>query len=254
MVLQPPLTPYLGPLFNYPPNISKRVSRLTFEKKTLYQLIEQMPNVVLFNQLFRPEFDNWQPFYWKGYSQTSRYDHVLHKISDIEAIRTGYKSTVRTNIRRAQGLYSIDKTIDVSKAFELSKKVFIRKKMRLPFSYEYLSRIVNAAKERDQVEMTFAIDNQGAPVAFNMTVFDESSGYNILLGVDKEKSPKGAVQLVLDTAIERAAKRVDSFNFCGSMKQEVERVYRNFGGIREEYYVIRKGGNQLITTVYETIR
>src|SRR5882762_10808904 len=67
---QPRLTPSLGPWLRV--SSAKRTNRLAEEKELMQELIAALPHFDLFRQTFAPQVTNWLPFYWQGFSQTTR--------------------------------------------------------------------------------------------------------------------------------------------------------------------------------------
>ncbi|HRR40785.1 MAG TPA: hypothetical protein P5244_06085, partial [Syntrophales bacterium] len=99
LLTMPPLTQTLGPwLRPYP---GKYANRLSEEKQLMTELIEQLPRFDLFQQNFHYSITNWLPFYWKGFQQTTRYTYRLHDLSNLDAVWTGVRENIRTEIRKA---------------------------------------------------------------------------------------------------------------------------------------------------------
>ena len=78
---QPILTQYLGPWIRYPAN-QKYEKRLSHEKSVLTDLINNLPKYSLYRQNFRYTYTNWLPFYWNGFSQTTRYTYLIEDLSN----------------------------------------------------------------------------------------------------------------------------------------------------------------------------
>jgi hypothetical protein len=87
-VLQPQLTQFSGPLFCYPDNLSPS-HRIDFENRTVALLLDQLERRRLAYVLIHcaPSVSNWLPFYWAGFSQTTRY---TYRINDISAAVQDY--------------------------------------------------------------------------------------------------------------------------------------------------------------------
>ncbi len=254
MLLQPLLTPSLGIVFNYPEGLSKNDRRYAFEKQATFKLLEKLPEASMINQLFHTSYTNWMPLYWKGFRQTVRYTHLIRDIADMETVRKNYKGSVRSDVLKAKQRYTIDTEVDSKRLYELNEKTFQRKNIKTPFTHEYFEKIVKVCEEKGVVEMNFAVDDKGSVVTGNMTVYDNGKAYNLVQGVDKSLKPQGAVQLVLDKAIERASSRVSAFDFEGSMTEEIERVFRSFGGELQPYFVISKIRNKILSLAYSILK
>ncbi len=236
---QPDFTPYLGPYIVYPHNIEKKERILSHEQKVMQELVALSKEIKLFKQGFHVDLNNWMPFYWDGYTQTTRYTYLLDNIKQHDKIWDAFKSSVKTDIRRAEKIYDVKKEEEISKLFLLSQSTFDRKNETLPLSEKRLNTIYTTTKKNSHAEIFTAYANGEAHGSL-MTVFDNRYAYCLLIGVDKAMSPKGAVQLLLWTAIRSASKRVDNFDFEGSMLKEVESIFRAFGGELKAFNKISK--------------
>ena len=78
--LMPPLTQALGPWIDV--GEGKLAKRLSKHKELSGALIEQIPKSCSFAQRFSYANENWLPWYWKGFVQTTRYTYVLSDLSD----------------------------------------------------------------------------------------------------------------------------------------------------------------------------
>src|SRR5580700_10078789 len=83
-VCMPSLTQKLGILFA--PSNAKPVEEQSTNQKLTTELIEQLGDTASFHQNFHENFTDWLPFYWRGYSQTTRYTYVLEDLSDLNIL------------------------------------------------------------------------------------------------------------------------------------------------------------------------
>lgn len=237
---QPMLTQYLGPLLNYPRNIQKKERKHSFELKTLEKCIQSLPAHTVFKQGLHPGLQNWTPFYWKGFRQSTRYSYVINDIKNHETLWAGFKSELKNQIRYAEKNYQISLDESIDNLYQLNKKTYDRKGVSLPLSKEKLNEIYQATRTHLHADILTVRDSEERLVCSTLLVYDSSKAYTLLIGVDKNTKPKGAVQWMLSEAIKKASERVDSFDFEGSMIPEIEAVFRVFGGERIPYSVITK--------------
>ncbi|HXY04538.1 MAG TPA: hypothetical protein VEI49_13280, partial [Terriglobales bacterium] len=71
----PKLTQTLGPVLASSPG--KQVAALWQEMEVLSAFAKELAKFRVFFQAFHPSLHNWSPFYWNGFSQTSRATQVL---------------------------------------------------------------------------------------------------------------------------------------------------------------------------------
>lgn len=109
-LLQPKLTPYLGPWLRA--SDAKLTNRLSEEKELMQELIDGLPQFDLFRQTFAPEVTYWLPFYWRGFSQTTRYTYRLSDLTDLaglwgDSVRTSGEKFARRRRMLLSGVTSI---------------------------------------------------------------------------------------------------------------------------------------------------
>lgn len=252
ILTQPILTQFLGPLLFYPVNKQKTVTRYSFENKVITDLERQLPQFTLFKQNFSPEISNWLPLYWKGYNQSTRYTYKLYEISNHEKLWSNLKPSVRNYIKKGENDLITEEENDIENLFKLNEKTFQRKGMKMPLTKGLLNRIYNVCQLNFGAKI-LTIKRGNIPIASMLLVFDAQCAYNLLLGIDKERNPRGAIQFLLWEAIKAASEKVDRFDFEGSMLREVETVFRAFGPQRIPYYSISKA-NRFIGSVHYLLK
>ena len=236
--IQALLTAYLGPYLIYPHNISKINSKYSFELKVMKDLISQLPKVSLFQMCLRPELENWLPFYFADYQQSTKYTYRIHPKEEAQLL-SQLKSNTRNEIQKAESVFRIDRTINVDLLFRLNEKTFSRKGQKVPFDKSFLIKLIDVLQQHKCVDMYSAFKNEREAASILM-IHDQKSSYCISIGLDKSVGTGGAVKLLLWQAIKEASSKGRIFDFEGSMIPEVEPVFRSFGGIMTPYHVISK--------------
>jgi hypothetical protein len=109
-----------------------------------YLFSEHLAMYPFFMQLFHPACDNWLPFYWKGFSQTTHYTYVIDELLPLDRVWEGLDKRLRAQIRKAKknGLQVKPCSADV--VFDMSMKTFQRQGMHHP-----LTRSVQAILQGD---------------------------------------------------------------------------------------------------------
>ena len=81
------LTQTNGIWMRYPPD-QKYERKLTYEKNMMNTIIDEIENLGLtkYQQYFHYSITNWLPFYWRGYSQATRYTYVIHHTSNLDGV------------------------------------------------------------------------------------------------------------------------------------------------------------------------
>jgi Acetyltransferase (GNAT) domain len=231
--------PYLLPIYR----------TIEHEHKLFEALIVQLPEVDRFVQDFHYTYQNWLPFYWKGYQQTTRYTYLIPRLGDLAAVWNGVYRSYRNNIfPKAKELLTVRTDLSLEVFFAVHQKTFDRQGIKVPFSFEYLSRLdgVLAAKKCRQI--FFAVDQDENVHAVFYMIWDQKSAYCHLMGDDPNFRKIGGSILLTWEAIKYASEvlQLDTFDFEGSMIQPIELVRRNFGAIQQPYFNIRKTSHPLL--------
>ncbi len=254
VVQMPPLTTYAGPWLRYPdePNF-KLQSCYAFEKKVCTELIQQLPKRAFFLQNFRPELDNWLPFYWEGFRQSTRYTYVFEDTKDLEAITAGMKNTLRSDLKKAAKLVVYQHENDAWKTvLQLNALSFQRKNMRQPYSSNTFERLHNALAERQQMACFLARDLvSGAVHAALYLAFDGKQAVVLLTGIDTEHKASCAIYGLFLEAIKFCSERSLSLDFEGSMDAGIAHSFRAFGAKQQPYFQVWKAGNKFLELVFQ---
>jgi len=235
MIRMPDLTPHLGAWI--PQGI--RYGKSNFN--ILTELIEQIPSLSWVAQRHPIQLTNWLPFYWQGFKQTSLYTYQLDTNLSSLQLFSNIKSDARNKIRKAEAILQIKETEDIELFYQTNKKSFARQSKKVPYSLGFLKTLNQVLCQRKQRMMYLAVDDQENIHACIYLIWDGQCIYNFLLGADTNFRNSGAVQLLLWTGIKLAKEQKKIFDFEGSMMENVEPVFRAFGGKLIPYFKIYKG-------------
>lgn len=247
IITVPPLTPYIGPWIHYPDG-QKEATRLSYEKKMMEQLIEQLPKTDKFIQYFHPEITNWLPFYWAGFEQSTRYTYVLDDLSNTEILYQNLQGNIRREIAKAQKSLVISECDTVEVLHKLKKQDYQSKGQEINYSSAYFNHVYTKLKEKGACKAWIA-SNNGTPVASILMAWDADSAYYLAGAVDPNNKNKGAMSLLLWSAIQFSSGVTKKFNFEGSMVEPIERFFRSFGAKQTPYFEIRKTNSRLLRLI-----
>ncbi len=238
----PPLTAYAGPWVHYPSNTGlKKNSRYGFEQEVLQQLIRQLPRVPFFHQTFRPEIQNWLPFYWSGFRQTTRYTYRLRVTEPLSTLYTELKNTVRTDLRKAEARTQVSQEEEPAIVFELNSRSFARKQRAQPYSREVFLQLHNALRERGQARCLIAREpHTQTPQAGLYLAFDNREAAVVLAGFDPAHRAARAMTALYWEAIRFCSEKGLQLDFEGSMHPGIESFFRAFGGDLTPYFRVWK--------------
>ncbi|MDB5227630.1 MAG: hypothetical protein JWN78_1823 [Bacteroidota bacterium] len=227
----PELTSYSGPVLFYPENLNEYEKR-SFEKKVITELLDQLPKPLVKTSIkCYPEIDNWLPFSWAAYSQTTRYTYIISDIKKTQTVFYHFKDSHQRQIRKAQKADLFIQTCsDVGIAFEILKNTFDKQQIKTPFTKKQLNKIYEMVKENHCGEILIARNKSGKSLACIFIVWDNLYTYYLSGGFEESDANSGAMTYLFWHAIQEAKKHSAAFNFEGSMIEGVERYFRGFGG------------------------
>ena len=246
-LLQPQLTQYSGPHYFYPEGLSES-HRLEFEKEVARELIRQMETIrpAFCLQCFSPSVTNWLPFYWRGYSQTTRYTYRIDDISDLDA--------VFANFDRDKRQRKIKKFLSLTNArFDMSPEAFATfhaaywnskgQKDLLP--YDLIVNVCSEAVARHQGFIASLHDNDGKLLMARFVAYDSVSAYSLMSAYDPMLHRSGHSETLHWYAIRYLTGVTKSYDFEGSMDEGIEYFYRSFGAKQVPFFEISKSNNML---------
>lgn len=248
VISQPPLTQTLGPWIR--PTTSKYAKRLSREKELMEALINQLPAYGYMSQSWHHYQTNWLAFYWRGFSQSTRYTYRIENLNNEDEIWGGLQQNIRTDIKKARDREQLTVRADlgIDDFFDLNRKVFERQGKSVPYTKALVDRLDQAAKEKGCRQILIAEDSEGRRHAGVYIVWDKDTAYYLMGGGDPALRNSGATSLCMWEAIRFAATVTKSFDFEGSMLEPVERFVRAFGATQTPYFSISKTNSKLIQT------
>jgi hypothetical protein len=196
--------------------------------------------LVFFLQNFHFSFTNWLPFYWKGFSQTTRYTYRIPDISDLAKVFSSFSKSKKGHIRKA------GKELEVS--FDITPKEFYKYKSRAVFAKgekndfpeELFFSCVNAALSQNKGFIIAIKDKSGYFHTGAFIVWDKRSAYYVMSFNNPAFRSSGASSLIIWESLKYLSGKTKSFDFAGSMIENVENSRRNFGAAQTPYFRISR--------------
>lgn len=244
-VLQPQLTQY-GGIWVKRGNPCCDGERLAYEKRIFNQLIMQLEQLHLsyYEQCFHYRITNWLPFYWQGYTQTTRYTYVIESIGNHEKCLSRFSPAKQRQYRKAEGKFTLDLNLTPDEFYASHKQSLHDKKQEdIQYSYEFFLRLWKSATEHRQGQIFTLRDAEGNIHASHFIVWDKASAYDLLYFIPPERASSGGSTLIIAEILKWLINKTKAFDFEGSMIEGVENSYRQFGTIQKPYLQISKSFN-----------
>lgn len=235
------LTQNNGIWIRYPKGL-KYEKKLAYEKRIMNLVIDEIEKLGLrrYQQYFHYSITNWLPFYWRGYSQTTRYTYVIEDTSDLELIYSNFNSNVRKNLRKAQRSLKVREGMPIDEFYVLNKMTFERQGLNIPYSLETLKRLNNECQKRKSSIIYYCEDVEKNIHSAAYFVWDDESVYYLMSGSHPEFRNSQSLTLIIFEGIKLANRLHRKFDFEGSMKENIENFFRQFGAVQKPYHNIYK--------------
>jgi hypothetical protein len=215
----------------------KPIKLQSLENIIVNELVAQIPKTAFFRQQINPNLTNALPFIWAGFQQYTKYSFRYPDLTNTDSIFKGIAYNLRHGMKKANQNISISTKDDFDTLFLLNSQSYSSKGVALPYSEEFLKRIYQTLKKHNACDLHLAQDNKsGKNVAALLTAYDEKVAYAIVAGTSREGMNQSSLNCLYWQSVESAAKRVQIYDFEGSMNPKIEHIYRNFGASRTPYH------------------
>ena len=231
------------------PKGQKYETRLSYEKKIMQTLIEQLPKVDYFNQTFHYTITNWLPLYWKGYKETTNYTYIIEDLSNLDVVFKNFSNGKRKDIEKSKDIVDVKFDLSAKEFYAHHKETLESQNNTISYSFEHFNSIYKALYRHNRGRTLYAIDRDKNIHVALLVIWDSMSGYNLITTFDPKFRNSGASSLVIWKAIEFISTKVDKFDFEGSMIESVERSYRQFGAKQRAYFDISRVDSRLLRLI-----
>lgn len=213
-------------------------------------LIAQLPYFHRLTLNLNTDVVDWSPFYWAGFSQTTRYVQVLEPCENKETLYKNLNRNTKRNIKKAQEHFTIEVRDDFDNFIKLNNTVFERQNRSNSTPLSIWHNVERFLSETQQRRIYFSVDKNGiAQGAFYM-VWDKGTAYALANGLTETGRTYGAMSQLTWQAISDATEMGLSFNFLGSMLPAVEAFNRGFNTVKKPYFVLQKSKNWVFEGVF----
>ena len=247
---EPVLTPFCGVWFRQK-TFKRRHEAIFYEKKHLQKLIEQLPSAHRYSFRLHVSLTDWQPFYWAGWQQETRYTYRLN-IENLATVFDNFNENTKRNIRKSAQNFTIENGNYFDKFLEINALTYQRQQIKNPISLQTWQSVEQVLSEKNLRNIFFAKNTEGSSEAVVYVIFDNSTAYYLAGGSTELGRSKGAMHGLLWQAIQEAAARgCTVFDFEGSMLQGVEPFFRGFGGELTPYFRVFKYSNRFFKHLFQ---
>lgn len=241
IILQPQLTQYNGIWIDYPQNQTTK-QKLSFDKLIMSEIIRQLDSMKFsfFQQNFHYSITNWQPFYWFGFNQTTRYTYKLKNINNIDDVFDNFHFGKQKHIKKAQRNLQVDFDIEPIEFFNFHCNSLKTKNKSVFYSEDFFLHLYESVMKREQGKIIAIRDDQRNIHSAIFTVWDSKSAYYLISAIDPKYKSSGASSLMVWEALVFLSDKTQEFDFEGSMIEGVAKANEEFGAEQIPYFMIYK--------------
>ena len=248
-VVQPQLTQYNGPWYNYPDGLNTR-RRLRFQYDVDGQLIAHLKGLKLafFSQNFSPSATNWLPFHWAGFKQMTRYTYRFDPIPDKESLMNLMSKRDRQKkILSFMDSLSEDFSVSPTEFTNFYMNYWKRRGKRCLLTPDFVKNLCETALSRGNAFIVGLRDRgSNELMGAKFVVFDSSCAYSLMSAFLRGHDFAAVSSCLVWAAINRASNLAHAYDFEGSMDKGIEYFYRSFGADPVPYHHVWKSFNPLV--------
>ncbi len=211
------------------------------EIKLMAALIDRLPKTHKHVQHLHYRRQNWLPYYWAGFRQTTCYSYRLRNLQDLDQTYRGLSTDYRNNkLRKATENLSLQLEAKPEMLYRLAAASYQRQSLRPPFSQSLIRQLAFAASQHNAGRLFCAVDAHGRPHSAAFLLWDAQSSYLLVAGDDPQFRHSGAGIFLTWELIRFTSRQLglSQFDFLGSMHPRIERVRRQFGAERVPYFTV----------------
>lgn len=278
-IMQPELTQYSGPWYNYdylkqkvvqnyvlkpelhPSTTFTQSERLEYEKKVADKLLLQIDRLGLayFQQNFSTLITNWLPFHWWGYSQTTRYTYRIPNLDNLDDVFFGFDNHHRrAKINEASKVLVCDTLMTPEEFADYHSLYWSSKGKQDILSKEFITRVCHQAIDHNQgAIITARRADTNEIMGARFIAWDNHTAYALLSFLSLTKHPNGTSPLLFWESIKHVSQiskangHSMAFDFEGSMDMNIEQSYRLYGAEQTPYHQITKCNKRLFMILLE---
>ena len=249
-IIEPQLTQYSGIWIKYPENCAFH-KRALLEKEICFYFIEKLKNIGCFfyQQTFSPRFTNWQPFYWKGFRQTTRYTYRINDLSNLDKCFENFSYAKQKHIKKANDDLQIDLSISADEFYDFHRECLGQKNATIEYSQELLLSIYDESAKREQGKIIALKDKNKIIHSALFVVWDKNCAYALISAINPQFKSDGASTKMFWEAIQFVSDKTEVFDFEGSMIEGVAQSFQQFGAEQVPYFCISKSYSRIFTVL-----
>ncbi|MEX3958827.1 GNAT family N-acetyltransferase [Trinickia sp. EG282A] len=241
----PPLTRTLGPAIL--PMGLDAAHELRYRLQVTSRLIEQLPSVESFSQLFDYHVKDALAFALHGFTVSARYTLQISPLCRASEVWTRMDSKTRNAIRSARKALEVVPIDDTSEFLRFYESNLASRSRRNAYGSAIMGALVNAFVERRAGCLLGAYEHARLVGAIGL-VWDRHTMY-YLISTRSPGAHSGTISLLLWTAVQEAIRRELTFDFDGFGNASTFHFLNGFGAALKQRLRVER-----MSTAYAVVR
>ncbi len=241
LIKMPPFTDYLGPCFFFKDDATmKKTRRYSLQKQVLTDIIAQLPSSTYFFYQCQVGLNDWLPFKWAGYQQTTYYTYEIDLFQPKEDIWSQLRRNTKRNIKAAEQNLMIEPSEEVNELFQLCADTARKQNRALGFTKSELEKLHQWLMLEKRGILLHAVDSEQSVQAALLLAWDNQKAYTLLSASGTNVLAPSLLNWYLLDYLPNELRYLD---FCGSIIPDVEHATIGMGATRKPYYKIFRSSN-----------
>lgn len=208
-------------------------AREAYENRIVDDIVSKLPYYDEFQIAFDARFQNWQQFYRLGFRQTSYYSYAMPKDAELETVIPPQK---RKALRALEKSFRVGEDIGPEEYAAFFLESYRKRERVLSYDMDRFLALYQAAYAHQAGRLFACRDMTGNLTAVSCVFYDSRRVYTMFSTYDSTVE-NGRVLLTLHS-MRFAQDRGLDLDHEGSMIPGVADYNRNFGSVKEPYFVI----------------
>lgn len=196
---------------------------------------------------------SWLPFYWNGFSQTTRYTYIIEKELSVDEIFNKLGKNLKYTIKKKYENVKIREDNDYAKIFTLITKSYNRRNSSFTYDYKKMNTLFLESQKIDRGKILLAYDKEENLCSGIFVIWDNFQLFLLGSGSDPRFLKNEFNTILIWEAIKLSREKGLVFNFEGSMMKGVNSYFKKFSPTLIPYHVLTKTNSRLLKLLY-TIR
>ncbi|UKJ07231.1 GNAT family N-acetyltransferase [Solitalea lacus] len=223
--------------------------RVFFQKELFREMISKLPGFQKFYQSL--DYKLQESLFYKdcGFKLSTAYTYVIEPIKNIDMVRENFDYNKRQHLNRARKeQLEIKYDLSANDFYEFYCKSLLKRNKTISYSKALFIDLYNAAYAKNSGRVIYVVGPQGDIHCAEFLVWDSDRAYYLINAINPDFKNCGGATLAVLECIKIASQYCNTFDFEGSMIEEVADSFRRFGAIAKPYINLSKTNSKLLKT------